>query len=108
MEKRKHPRIKTKLAAEFNNREALVENISLEGVKMKCWADAVPNQDDVNVSFTVGEQIINLEGVVRWCRKDRYSLQDLREFGVSLRNPPAEFYRFVELLDNQRVPAVML
>lgn len=106
MEQRKYPRIKTRIAAEINNRQALLENVSREGVKIKLWADAVPRNRDVELAFQVGKQSFNLKGVIRWCKRDKYSLQDLKELGLHLAEPPEEYYQFIDTLSTQREPIV--
>jgi hypothetical protein len=108
MEQRKYPRIKTRIVAEINDSQALLENVSREGVKIKLWADAVPKNQDVEVAFKVGKQSINLKGVIRWCRRDKYSLQDLKELGLHLAEPPEEYYQFIDTISNQMEPIVQI
>ncbi|MCK5057506.1 MAG: PilZ domain-containing protein [Candidatus Aminicenantes bacterium] len=108
MDQRKFPRIKTKIAAEVNNRQALLENISRKGIKIKLWSDAVPTTCDMMVTFTVGEQTINLKGEIRWCRREKNSFQDLKEMGLYLEDAPEEYYKFVDALSNRRESAVRI
>jgi hypothetical protein len=98
MEHRKFPRMKTNIIAEVNKRQALLENVSRQGIKMKLWSDAVPETHDVEVTFTVGKQTINLKGIIRWSLRDRHSFQDLKIMGVYIEDAPEEYYRFIDTL----------
>lgn len=98
MDKRKYPRIKTRMLAAVNSKQGLLENVSREGVKLKLMADAVPQSQEVDVEFEIGEKVFKLRGIVRWCRRDKFSFQNLREVGLSLVEPPPEFYDFVDTL----------
>ena len=108
MDKRKYPRFKTQMAAEVNSKQGLLENVSKEGIKVKLWSEAVPKTRDVKVEFKVGKQVFNLNGVVRWCRRDKFSFQDLKEIGLSLEEPSEEFFQFVDSLSSQRMPTMRL
>jgi len=95
MEQRKFPRMKTSIAAEVNDKQAVLEDVSRQGIKVKLWADAVPENPDVAVAFKVGEKSINLKGEIRWCMKDRYSFQDLKVMGVYIEDAPEEYHQFI-------------
>lgn len=97
MEQRKYPRVKTRIVAKVNDSQALLENVSKQGIKMKLWSEAVPQTPEVEVAFTVGKQRIKINGSVRWCRRAKYSFQDLKEMGLYLENPPQDY---IELIDS--------
>jgi hypothetical protein len=108
MDQRKYPRLKTKMMVEINDSQALLENVSREGIKMKIWSDAVPRTRDVEFELNLGKQTINLRGVICWCKRDKNSYQDLKEVGLYLEEPPEEYYQFIDTLSNQRSQAIQM
>lgn len=102
MEQRKFPRMKTKIAAEVNNSQAVLENVSKQGLKMILWSHAVPENRDISVMFAVGEKKINLKGEIRWCMRDKYSIQDLKVVGLYIENAPEEYHQFVDSLSARK------
>lgn len=108
MDQRKYPRFKTKMAVEVNDRQGLLENVSKEGVKVKLMADSIPKDPNVNVEFKVNSHTFNLKGVVRWCRRDKYSFQNCKELGLLLEEPPDHYHQFVDSLSTGRIPAAFV
>jgi hypothetical protein len=94
--------------AEVNSKQAILENISREGIKVKLWADAVPQDQDVEIVFNVGKKSMKLKGVVCWCKRDKYSFQDLKEMGLLLENPPEEYFEFIDTLSPNRGAALRI
>jgi len=108
MDLRKFPRIKAKIAAEVNNKQAMLENVSKNGIKMKMWSDDVPRGRNVEVTFRSGTHTINLKGEVRWCMRDKYSFQDLKEVGLYIEDAPQEYYQFIDSLSTGKTAAARM
>ncbi|MCK4766473.1 MAG: PilZ domain-containing protein [Candidatus Aminicenantes bacterium] len=108
MDQRKHPRFKTKMAVEVNDRQGLLENVSKEGVRVKLMANSIPKNTNVNVAFKVNGYSFKLKGIVRWCRRDKFSFQDCKELGLLLEEPPDHYHQFVETLSSEGVPAAFV
>jgi hypothetical protein len=94
-EKRRHRRIDHRTMVTVNGNMAILFNVSRSGLKLA--APFTPVSRDVNITLDNGEQLFELNGVVRWV-SSRLSFSNLVDFGVEITDPPPEYYEFIDKL----------
>ncbi|MCP4151604.1 MAG: PilZ domain-containing protein [bacterium] len=92
MNKRLDKRVKTRQFAQIAGKSGMLSDVSEHGLHIT--TSSLPKKRKIDITFESLGQTITVVGVVKWYRK-KTSLSTLNHLGVIIRNPPPEFFQFV-------------
>lgn len=81
--------------ARVNERSGMVLDLSLMGLRVS--TSMIPVSRKVQISFQAGGNELDLDGEIVWINR-KYSVQNLKEMGIAIRNYPEAYWRFLEKL----------
>ena len=93
MEKRKQGRKKTRILVKVNGRSGILIDYSESGIQFS--TNSPPSTKIVDIRFNHEGEEISLTGIIQWIRK-RFSVQNSFQIGCLLKDPPQEYYQFLQ------------
>jgi Tfp pilus assembly protein PilZ len=77
---------------------AVLTSISKNGMSVRC-SRVFPTYKEIGISFNIGNQQIEIRGCVRWVNEHvGRSKEKLKEIGILVKDPPAEFLNYVNAI----------
>ena len=92
MERRKQARFRKRVAVSVDGKAALINNISKEGLQISMTG--MPAAREVLVRFLVGEQTVEVQGIVLWVKKNSFLYQP-NLVGIAINDATPEYEKLV-------------
>jgi hypothetical protein len=92
MERRKQARFRKRVAVSVDGKAALINNISREGLQISMTG--MPAAREVRVRFQVGEETLEVQGIVLWVKKNSFVYQP-NLVGIAVSDATPEYERLV-------------
>jgi len=92
-EKRKFERLKRRSILHLNNKTALLEDISEEGILVS--AQEVPAYPEVSILIKLLKSEFEIKGKIKW-RSSRDDFSGLFSIGIELIDPPEKFRKLIK------------
>lgn len=97
-ERRRFERVKKRSILRINQKIALLEDISEEGMLVS--VQDVPSYPEVSISAGIHGSDFTLEGVIRW-KSEQDDFSGLYSIGIELIEPPLKFRKMIKkILEN--------
>jgi len=93
MEKRRDERVKKRMSVTVNDKVGFVVDMSQSGIQL--LMSSVPQSRDVSIRFQTEEKSFELQGVIKWIRKQISQYQQY-QVGILLTNACYEYYQLIE------------
>ena len=92
MDKRQEKRYKTRQLVKVCGKMGVLNDVSFKGIQIS--TALVPESRQVDISFNVYGEVINLMGVIQWMKR-KQTLRAPNEMGIILTDAPPEYLQFV-------------
>jgi hypothetical protein len=94
-DRRKNMRLSRRILVTIDNQPGLLLDISRTGIRVS--TAMAPERRRVDIRLQADNRFFNLKGYINWINR-KYSVQNLKEMGISIEGAEPDYYRFLDKL----------